>query len=325
MKTFDIATAPEILTNFLANLGVLEPGKSILTVSKAGEGNMNVVLRLTSNSRSLILKQSRPFVQKYPQIPAPVNRIHTEALFYQTVDVAETRDYLPEVLAFDTENHVLVLQDLGNGDDLTAIYHSRSLAADVLNTLVRTLEGIHNTSVPADFPDNLELRKLNHQHIFILPFLEENGFDLDSIQPGLADLALPFKADEQLKNIITALGEKYLATGNTLLHGDYYPGSWLEVVGRIYVIDPEFCFVGFPEFDLGVMGAHLVMATHNPASLDMLLDLYRLPKDRQLVKQIAGTEILRRIIGLAQLPLDRSLSEKADLLQWAKNFVTYED
>lgn len=325
MKTFDIETATEILTDFLANLGVLEPGESIGTVSKAGEGNMNVVLRLTTNSRSLILKQSRPFVQKYPQIPAPVNRIHTEALFYQTVDAAETRDYLPEVLAFNAENHVLVLQDLGAGDDLTAIYHTRRLAADVLNTLARTLEGIHKTSAPAHFPDNLELRELNHQHIFVLPFLENNGFDLDSIQPGLADLAVPFKADEQLKNIITALGEKYLAAGNTLLHGDYYPGSWLEVEGRVYVIDPEFCFVGFPEFDLGVMGAHLVMATHNPASLDNLLDLYRLPKDEKLVRQIAGTEILRRIIGLAQLPLDRSLSEKADLLQWAKNFVTYED
>ncbi|MFM1878540.1 MAG: hypothetical protein RLZZ241_1406, partial [Bacteroidota bacterium] len=60
-------------------------------------------------------------------------------------------------------------------------------------------------------------------------------------------------------------------------------------------------------------------------ALDNLLDLYRLPKDGELVRQIAGTEILRRIIGLAQLPLDRSLSEKADLLQWAKNFVSYED
>ncbi|MFM1879423.1 MAG: hypothetical protein RLZZ241_2289, partial [Bacteroidota bacterium] len=95
MKTFDIETAPEILTDFLERLGVLKPDERILTVRKAGEGNMNVVLRLTTNSRSLILKQSRPFVQKYPQIPAPVNRIHTEALFYQTVDAAEIRDYLP--------------------------------------------------------------------------------------------------------------------------------------------------------------------------------------------------------------------------------------
>ena len=48
-------------------------------------------------------------------------------------------------------------------------------------------------------------------------------------------------------------GERYLAEGSTLLHGDYYPGSWMTVDDAVFVIDPEFSFKGFPEFDLGVM------------------------------------------------------------------------
>ena len=184
---------------------------------------------------------------------------------------------------------------------------------------------IHKTSVPENFPQNLELRQLNHQHIFVLPFLEDNGFDLDSIQPGLQELAKPIKEDEALKQIISQLGEIYLAAGTVLLHGDYYPGSWLQADENIYVIDPEFCFAGFAEFDLGVMAAHLIMATQDPTLLDQILEGYTLPKDSNLVRQVAGTEILRRIIGLAQLPLERSLEEKASLLELAQKCIHHDN
>jgi 5-methylthioribose kinase len=42
---------------------------------------------------------------------------------------------------------------------------------------------LHQVQV-SDFPDTTGMHTLNHEHIFEFPFLEENGFDLDQIQPG---------------------------------------------------------------------------------------------------------------------------------------------
>ena len=216
------------------------------------------------------------------------------------------------------------MEDLGETEDMSHLYKLRKLSEDQLLTLIHILKTIHQADVPSGYPDNLELRRLNHQHIFVLPFLEGNGFDLEAIQPGLAELAKPFKADSDLKKKIHALGDQYLSRGDTLLHGDYYPGSWLETGHQIFVIDPEFSFAGFPEFDLGVMAAHLLMATMDPAMPAHCLRAYGHTLSGSLVRAIAGTEIMRRLIGLAQLPLERSLEEKAFLLDEAQKLLLHE-
>ncbi len=323
MQQFDSASNPDTITDSLRSLGWLEPGETIRALSKAGEGNMNVVLRLGTDRRSLILKQSRPFVQKYPQIPAPLERIHTEERFYRAVAGSGIGAHLPRVLGFDPAANLMLLEDLGQAEDMTFLYKKRHVAPETLQTLVEVLGRIHATPAPAGFPDNLELRRLNHQHIFVLPFLEDNGFNLDQIQPGLEALALPFKADAALKAVVATLGERYLASGSVLLHGDYYPGSWLQALGTVYVIDPEFSFAGFAEFDLGVMAAHLLLATGEPEIVNQVLERYPGPANRELAVQVAGTEIVRRLIGLAQLPLERSLEEKAYLLRLARNFLLH--
>ena len=105
------------------------------------------------------------------------------------------------------------------------------------------------------------MRKLNHEHIFVLPFLENNGLNLEDVQPGLWELSIPFTTNQAIKNVVDSVGERYLSSGEILLHGDYYPGSWMTQENNLYVIDPEFAFAGFAEFDLGVMAAHLIMAT----------------------------------------------------------------
>ena len=165
------------------------------------------------------------------------------------------------------------------------------------------------------------MRNLNHQHIFALPFMADNGFSLDNIQPGLQELSIPYKQDEELKKQISIIGEKYLSQGTTLLHGDYYPGSWMTDEQQIYVIDPEFGFVGFAEFDLGVMAAHLIMATQTEDYLSRIISIYPEEIDTHVTQQVAGIEIMRRLIGIAQLPLKNSLEDKKRLLEMAKKMI----
>lgn len=321
MRTFDLTSPKTAIADYLKERGWLGAEESVLSIEKPGEGNMNVVLRIKTDSRSVILKQSRPFVQKYQQIEAPLERIAVENEFYQCVRGNALKQHLPEVLGFDSNEHVLLLQDLGQCEDMTDIYRKRSIAPKLLEKLVSILSLIHHKEITEEFPKNLKMRRLNHQHIFVLPFLAENGFSLDTIQPGLQKLSQPYKDDNTLKSIIYKVGEKYLAQGDTLLHGDYYPGSWMTEANNLYVIDPEFGFVGFAEFDLGVMAAHLIMATEETAFLNRLQVIYDGSINEKLLNQVAGIEIMRRLIGLAQLPLERTIKEKQYLLRTAYEMI----
>lgn len=321
MNYFDINSSPESLTQFLKQKDWLRADEHITQLSIPGEGNMNVVLRLLTNQRSLILKQSRPFVQKYQDLAAPLDRVEVEYQFYKATKVAKSKVSTPTILHYDATEHLLLMEDLGQCEDLTSLYQSRVITEQTVLDLIHFLESVHQTPPPVAFPTNMELRKLNHQHIFILPFLVDNGFDLDNVQQGLQDLSAPYKNDKKLQEKTTLLGKQYLSAGNTLLHGDFYPGSWMQAQQDLYVIDPEFSFVGNPAFDLGVMTAHLIIATLDSKWLDFVIEHYNLAVDNQSLQELTGIEIMRRLIGLAQLPLRHSLAEKEALLKLAYQLI----
>ncbi|NJB71876.1 5-methylthioribose kinase [Saonia flava] len=322
MILINLDTPLEELRNHLFYLGFLNSEKEeVLSVEKPGEGNMNVVLRIKTNERSFILKQSRPYVEKYKQIEAPVERIDVEHQFYESIQDDNLIGHIPKIIDYNESEHILILQDLGTCEDMTSAYETREIKIKTLLKLIQFLNIIHAKSTPKDFPKNMGLRQLNHQHIFVLPFMENNGFQLNDVQNGLQELSLPYKKDAALKREIKKIGEKYLSTGNTLLHGDFYPGSWMTEGDNIYIIDPEFSFLGFAEFDLGIMTAHLTMITMENHFLDVILQHYTHKVDSKLIKQVTGIEIMRRLIGLAQLPLNRTLQEKEMLLKMAKKLI----
>ncbi|WP_218597795.1 phosphotransferase [Polaribacter sp. NJDZ03] len=321
MKYIDIHTDLKVIKEFLLEINFLKESEEILSVEKPGEGNMNVVLRVKTNQRSFIVKQSRPFVQKYQDIPAPEDRIDVEYQFYKAIESPAVTSHIPKILAYDAKNYVLILEDLGNCEDMSFLYKNRVIETESIQLLVDILSNIHKSDISNTYPENKELRALNHQHIFVLPFAVDNGFSLDTIQDGLEAVSQTYKNDEKLKEQIALVGERYLSEGTTLLHGDYYPGSWMTKEDDVFVIDPEFSFKGFPEFDLGVMAAHIVMATGNKLLISTVKKAYTLKFSERLFLQITGIEIMRRLIGLAQLPLDRTLEEKKELLEIARLLI----
>ena len=306
----------------LQTLGIWKSGEQITHTEVPGESNMNLVLRIKTNLGSYILKQSKSYVRKYPQIPAPISRIEVE---YRFLTVLNRNLYLashsPKVLHYDSQAHLMLLEDLGKGSDFLPLYGGiRQLQPNELIHLVEYLMQLHQVQV-TEFPDTDGMRTLNHEHIFEFPFLEENGFDLDQIQLGLQEASLPYKRDAALKEIIHSLGQRYLKTGKTLIHGDYYPGSWLEVASGIKIIDPEFGGLGDAEFDLGVFLAHLDLTKQDPKVDQLVQATYNLPLDGDLVQQYRGVELLRRLIGIAQLPVTLSLDEKKSLLARARTYL----
>lgn len=313
---------------YLKNANRLDVGENVTAVEVAGEGNMNVVLRVKTEQRSFILKQSRPFVQKYPSVAAPSHRVDVEAQFYELIKENEIwREHTPTINWFDEKNLILCMEDLGVSSDFTDIYKKDTdLSKAEIAELAKVISDLH--SIPTQLPtvENLEMRKLNHQHIFRLPFMQDNGFDLDSVLPGLQEKTEKFRTNDRLKKCAQILGDIYLEeNGSKLLHGDFYPGSWLRTSSGIKIIDPEFCFHGRPEFELGVAIAHLKLAQQTNSIMKDLFVYYHFDRqfDGSLFTKFAGIEMIRRLIGLAQLPLELNLQERLDMLDEAYNLVIH--
>jgi 5-methylthioribose kinase len=312
-------------------LGWIGPDESIEGLTPAGAGNMNRTVRVQLTSRTFILKQSVPFVAKYPQIAAPADRIGTENRFYSSIAADGPLSMrMPARIGFDPGNRLLALEDVGAGGDFLHLYKdglSELNGRGHFTALVYWLWRLHALQgIDADDFANREMRVLNHQHIFVIPLLPGNGA---AITPGLESIAAQFAADEGLRNIATQLGEIYLgnashASRTCLLHGDYYPGSWLhhDRLG-VAIIDPEFAFVGPPEFDVGVMLAHLTFAGFSQQDLMGTLRAYVTPPgfDYGLAIRFAAIEIIRRLLGVAQLPLEASVEQRTTWLNTARTMI----
>jgi 5-methylthioribose kinase len=316
------------LAAYLQKLKWIGHNETIISLTKPGAGNMNYVLRVVTDERTFIIKQSRAYVEKYPQIAAPENRVVTESFFYEKISSKKTvQKYMPRLIAIDVEHNVMVIEDLGIASDYSILYNlDHHLKKEELTALIYFLNKLHGSFKKATIDDelsNLEMRKLNHEHIFQYPFMEVNGFDLNSIQYGLEDLAMPFKTDVELKKQISILGALYISKGPYLLHGDYYPGSWLKTANGLKIIDPEFCYYGLREFDLGVLIAHMYL-TQQPEKMLLLVRKTYLnynELNEKILNGFIGVEIIRRLIGLAQLPLQMDLNTKKNLLAVAKKLI----
>ena len=295
--------------------------KTVEHVEKPGDGNMNFVLRVEfQDGDSLILKQARPWVEKYPQYEAPLERLKVEKRYYEVV----TRDNLlrafsPELIGFDPKSNIMAIEDLGQAVDLTFIYKINEQPGDeILEECLQYLNRLQRLPAPKSFPGNLGMRQLNHQHIFKLPFMQDNGFELDQIQPGLKAIANKYAGLN-----VSDLGEKYLGKGTTLAHGDFFPGSLLQSAGQLKVIDPEFAFIAPAEWDIAIFTAHLYMAGWDEPRIKSIFDRLEPLKEFDFgdFSGFTGVEVMRRLIGLAQLPLELTLEEKDRLLEKASQWM----
>jgi 5-methylthioribose kinase len=319
------------LHKYLLRRKLITADDEICCLERAGEGNMNCTLRVQTSRQSLIVKQSRPWVEKFPTILAPWDRVLSEARFYMLVSPgASIASRMPRLLHLDSESRIMVLEDLGPAQDYTGIYRGDSLSGETASALAAWLSELHAVSFQTHTRSclrNIEMRKLNHEHIFRIPLQVNNGLELDKITPGLSAAAQRLIDDEGLAEQVRALGEIYLSDGAAILHGDFFPGSWLQGASGPRVIDPEFAFFGKPEFDLGVLIAHLYIAHQGESVHEACLAAYRTQErfNLRLALRFSGVEITRRLIGLAQLPVDLNLVEKQRLLQLAKTLVSSTD
>lgn len=313
----------ETINTYLKDKNWLADNEKVEAVEKPGEGNMNFTLRCrTSSNQSFILKQSRDFVEKFPQVPAPAERVLREAEFYESIKSdSNLSSRTPTISEVDKENHIIMMEDLGESSDYTFLYQEgKTIAETELKEIMHFIADLHSnftTENCSNIIQNKEMRKLNHEHIFKFPFQNDNGMNLDDVLPGLEEVKQNIIIQDGLQQALQELGEIYLADGKHLLHGDYFPGSWLNTKSGFKIIDPEFCFFGPKEFEIGVCMAHLYLAQQPHVFIQKAMDFYKekAPFDDVLMMKFMAVEMMRRILGLAQLPINQTLEERKALVE----------
>jgi len=323
------------LPAFLCEIGLLEAGERV-SVEAAGDGNINWVRRVRSlrpGSRSWIVKQARPALERFPEYSAPTERILFEQRYYERVAPLDADGVCPRVLGFAREARTLVLEDLGLAPRLdTLLAGERDVAAPV-STLAAFLGRVHRETRgrvdPADFP-NQEMGALHGDHIFLLP-LRPNEFGLEG---QIAARAERWQQDAELIALADEAYRRYRETAEVLVHADVQPGNVLVTSSGPKLLDAEIAHVGDPAFDLGTLLAHLVLpslaAGRAPAAIPLAraalaayLEEARVP-DAEILPQAAryaALEAMRRTLGAARIPATAEEGSALRVLDWAERWL----
>jgi 5-methylthioribose kinase len=301
------------VADYLRGVGIA-PQSEPLRVEAVGDGNINWVRRVRGAAGSWVVKQARPSLERFPQYRVSTERIVFEARYYEEVARFDAWRVCPAVLHFDPKERVLVLEDLGDAERLDARLARGEAARDAAAALAAFLGAVHRGTRGADLAArfcNDEMRRLHGDHIFELPF-RENDFPLS---PALRQRADEIRADRTLVASFDAAYASYLAPGRVLVHGDVQPANVLLTAAGPKLLDAEIAHVGDPAFDVGQLLGHLLLpalARGEPErAAPSLAAAWRAYAEAHgseglarpgEAARYAGIELLRRSLGAARVP-----------------------
>jgi len=242
-----------------------------LIIDEIGDGNLNFVFLVTSNSdasKQLIIKQAVPYLrcvgESYP--------LSKERMTYEIRSLerfAELGSHIPKIYHSDEEMSLLIMEYLsshiimrkGMIEGIEYPKFAEYISSFLANTLFKTsslyLSSSDKRMLISQFIDNSELCKLTEDFVFTAPFMED---ETNAELPELSDVAQRIADDVELKTKILQLKYKFMNQSDALLHGDLHTGSIMINQDETYVIDSEFAFVGPMGFDVGALIANLVMS-----------------------------------------------------------------
>jgi 5-methylthioribose kinase len=303
------------LADYLEQVGLRRSDEPIGVIG-VGDGNINFVRRIRIGAdRTLVVKQARAALERFPEYEVSTERIEFERRYGQVVHerADDVAGLLPRLLHHDAAAKVLVMEDVGPGPRLDAELGEGRIPHDALRVLGEYLGRVHVATadhaqeLAAEF-HNDEMRALHGEHIFSLPY-EPNDFPISAELRAKAEKQL---SREGVRERIRALRGRYYEERQALVHGDVQAGNIVLQQGRPRLLDAEIAHVGDPMFDLGTALAHLEV--HRPAAADpsgiergvqALLEGYRTRAaeclDADRARHFAAVEVMRRAIGAARL------------------------
>ena len=321
------------LPAYLRGVGLLGRTESA-RIEPAGDGNINWVRRVRAGDRSWVVKQARPALERFPQYRTSTIRITCEARWLETVRPWDHDGVCPAVVLFDEATRTLVLEDLGDVPRLDRVLARRdgdgraaaARLAGFLGAVHASTEG--DESLVPRFP-NGEMQRLHGDHIFALPF-RENDFPL---APPVRARAADIWGKGEIAARAAAAYRRYLEPRGALVHGDVQAGNVLLAPRGAVLLDAEIAHFGDPAFDLGLLFAHcwLPAAARGAAAAaePAIAAAWHAYAERSGARverrdeanRYAGIELLRRTLGAARVPVVEAPDASLAVIDFAETLL----
>jgi 5-methylthioribose kinase len=313
--------------DYVAGTGVL--GEGPLTATAVGDGNLNFVFRVVSQSRperSVILKQAPAYIKVLgPGYPLTQDRLAIEAramaIYHELVPGS-----VPEPLQYDPGAHLILMEDLrgyrilrsalidGEIDTAVAAFVGALMGTTHRATLADGLSAPELERIRRDF-HNPHMQAITADYVFTKPFQQD---PTNRHTAGLEAVVEDLRADAGLLEEIRRLRGRFDEAREGVVHGDLHTGSVMVGGQDARVIDLEFAFYGPVAFDVGALVANYLLAwfahpaAHRPALMQCIEFCWRAygesfgpsPRLEAIWResiQFAGVEMLRRILGAAHV------------------------
>ncbi|WP_432472491.1 S-methyl-5-thioribose kinase [Amphritea sp. HPY] len=256
------------IINFVRDHSDLFSCHSELAVEEISDGNLNYVYRVSDASgNSLIVKQAPPYIRIIgDDWPLTQDRIRIEQQSLQ-LTAQHCPQVVPEVYHYDSEHCVILMQDIGDHDNLRQLLIDRTelplLAQQLGNYLAQMMfrsssmameSTAHKALVKTS--QNPELCKISEEVYFWDPFCDHERND---VNPLLKDEAQSVWNNSELKCEVAKLKRRFMSDTEAMIHGDLHSGSVFATTDSCKIIDPEFSFCGPIGFDIGVLFANFLL------------------------------------------------------------------
>jgi len=222
-------------------------------------GLLNKVFRLRGSKRSIVAKYAPPHVATNPEIPLSPDRLRFEAealaLFLPGNRLHSlTREGVtpPARLDYDSTLSLLLLEDLGDGADLSGSI--RQLPDETGLSLGRFIARLHFES----HRDPALANDFNNQSIQSTRFTVQ----YHAAHRYAADTGAGSTTVRRIRDNMSALVHYLSAPGRCLTMGDLWPPSILIRRKRLHLIDWEFVHYGHPLQDCAHFEAHCRMLSY---------------------------------------------------------------
>ncbi|KAL4241113.1 hypothetical protein ACF0H5_001891 [Mactra antiquata] len=249
-----------------------------LEVTEIGDGNLNVVLRVSGdNNKSIIVKHSLPYIKCLGEgYPLGEQRIDIE---YKALSKFHTLSpgSVPEPYAFDKPNNAVYMEDLHGYKMLRGSLMDGIFDLTLSDTIGRHLGTVHRDThvstvgddgiktLTEEF-DNSNMVVLHEEFVFTRPLNRTDPTNKCSTEVSKRLDSL--YDDERVVAAINAMLDVFKTKKECLLHGDLHTGSIMFSGSDIRLMDIEFAHIGAASFDVGILVAHFIFSYFRHMSLD---------------------------------------------------------
>ena len=238
-------------------------------IDEVGDGNLNLVYTVSSDSGNIIIKQALPYVRLVGDSwPLPLSRSFYE---HEVLVRQAKRDpgSVPVIYYFDKEQAIIAMEMLLPH----IVLRKKLIAGEYINGLAQrlgefcarnafrgsdlSLQTADKKSDTAMFQGNLALMAITESLVFTEPYFEA---EMNHHTEGLDPIVKILRSDVKMKSEAQKMLMKFTSNTETLCHGDLHYGSVMCTDNETKVIDPEFGFYGPMGFDIGMLISNYLMS-----------------------------------------------------------------